>query len=265
MFAALVGRSLRRHATLIMALGTLLSAFQLVLIFIAAGYQRDGLFAQMGSLIPQFVQEAFGAEIASFGGTVALGFFHPVVMIALSFGAIYIASEPAAEIEEGLVDLVVARPVPRSLIITRSAVVCGGATAAIVFMMIVANRLAVAWLVPPGVPAPRTGPMLLVALNLLAVLWCFGSAALVAAARTRRRAAAAGMIGFAAVFLYLLQFVGAAWAPARPYARVSPFHYYEAMRTLLGMHNPRPDFVVLLAATAALSATAYVLYARRDL
>ncbi|MEP6916476.1 MAG: hypothetical protein ABJC89_12555, partial [Acidobacteriota bacterium] len=103
MFAALAGRSVRRHAALIIALGAGLSVFQFLLVAIARNLQREGLFSQLASLMPPFIQEGFGGpEAASFGGTIALGFFHPVVMLALSFGAIFIASEPAGEIEAGL-------------------------------------------------------------------------------------------------------------------------------------------------------------------
>ncbi|MEP6915996.1 MAG: hypothetical protein ABJC89_10125, partial [Acidobacteriota bacterium] len=167
--------------------------------------------------------------------------------------------------EAGLVDIVMARPVPRHLIITRSAAVCGGAMAAILLAMLTANRLAILWLIPAGLPVPRIAPLFGVALNLLALLCCFGSAALAAAAHARRRAPAAGAVGLAVVFLYLLQFAATSWTPARPYALASPFHYYEPMRTLLGLHHPRPDILVLLAVTGALGATAYLLYGRRDL
>ena len=95
--------------------------------------------------------------------------------------------------------------------------------------------------------------------------WVLRFASLAAAAHARRRAAAAAAVGIGAVFLYLLHFAAAAWPPARPYARLSPFHYYEAMRTLLGLHDARPDVLTLFAATAVLLALAYAIYARRDL
>jgi hypothetical protein len=196
---------------------------------------------------------------------VAFGFFHPVVMIALTFSAIYMATEPAGEVEDGLVDIVMARPVARHLLITRSAVVAGGAAAAIVTSMFIANRAAVAWLAPAGVPLPRSSGLMWIALNLVAVIWCFAAAGLAIGAHARRRAVAAGAVGMAMVCLYLLQFVAASWPPARPFARVSPFHYYEGMQTLLGMSDPVPDIIVLLAGTALMSCWAYVAYERRDL
>jgi hypothetical protein len=266
MLGALVGRSLRRHVGLIAGLAIVLSAFQILLVLIARNLQREGLFSQLSALVPPVFLEAFGGSIiASFSGLSAFGFFHPVVVLTLCCGGIYLASELAGDVDEGLVDLIAARPVPRRLIVTRSAVVSGGVTALIVALMLLTNRAAIAWLAPSGSQAPRTSAMLWVAANLLAVAWCFGAAGLALAAYVRRRATAVGVIALDAVVLYLLHFAAASWAPARPFALASPFHYYEGMRTLIGMHNPRPDIVALLVASLVLSGCAYVLYGRRDL
>ncbi len=131
--------------------------------------------------------------------------------------------------------------------------------------MFFTNRAAIEWLAPSGSQPPQTGSMLWVAANLLAVTWCFGAAGLALAASVSRRATAVGVIGLAAVVLYLLHFTAASWPPVRPFALASPFHYYEGMRTIIGMHNPRPDIVALLAASLVLSGCAYALYGRRDL
>jgi ABC-type transport system involved in multi-copper enzyme maturation permease subunit len=266
MLGALAGRSLRRHAGLITGLAIVLAAFQVLLVVIARNLQRAGLFSQLSALVPPVFLEAFGGSvITSFSGLSAFGFFHPVVVLTLCCGAIYLASELAGDVDEGLVDLIAARPVPRRLIVTRSALVSGGVSALTVALMLLANRAALAWLAPSGSQGPRASAMLWVAANLVAVAWCFGAAGLALAAYVRRRATAVGVAALNAVVLYLLHFAAASWAPARPFALVSPFHYYEGMRTLIGMHNPRPDIVVLLAASLALSVCAYVLYGRRDL
>ena len=266
MLWTLVRRSLARHRALILGLGALLSGFQFLLVVVATNLQRQGLFAQAAALVPPFMQEALGGIlVASFGGTVALGFFHPVVMLAFSCGAIYLASEPAGEVEHGLVDLVAARPVPRHLLIARSFIVYAGTTMAIVGLMFVANEAAVRLLAPQGVPLISRSRLLWVAANLLAVVWCLGGAGLAVAAGARRRGAAAGSTSLLAVSLYLLHFAAAAWPKLRPAARISPFHYYESMPTLLGFSQPVRNIGGLLIATSILVAIAQVIYARRDL
>jgi ABC-type transport system involved in multi-copper enzyme maturation permease subunit len=266
MLVALLSRSLARHRALIFAVAALLSAFQLLDIVVAFNLSSNGIYAQFATLVPAFIQEAMGGVlVGSFPGAIALGFAHPLVMLSLTCVAIYLASEPAGEVEDGLVDLVVARPVSRSLIVTRSALVSIVGSAAIVAVMFATSRIAVHWLSPQTattLPALRLG---WVSANLLAIVWCFGAGALAIASHVRQRARAAGTVALVAVFLYLLQFGAAAWTPLRPFARVSPFHYYEPMQTLLGTVRPVLNLAGLLIATMALLGIAYALYSRRDL
>ena len=266
MFFALLRRSLARHRALIIAVAALLSAFQILDIVVAYNLQAKGVYGQFASLVPAFIQEAMGGVlVGSFSGAIALGFAHPLVMLSLACVAIYLASEPAGEVEDGLVDLVVARPVSRSLIVTRSALVSIVGSAAVVAAMFATSRITVRWLSPATLTALPALRLAGVAANLLAIVWCFGAAALVLASSVRERMRAAGTIALVAVFLYLLQFGAAAWNPLRPFARVSPFHYYEPMKTLLGSISPARDIVGLLGASAMLFGVAYLLYEKRDL
>jgi beta-exotoxin I transport system permease protein len=266
MFTALLGRSFARHRALVISLAALLSAFQILDVVVAHNLHANGLYAQFSSLVPAFVQEAMGGVlVGSLTGAIALGFTHPLVMLSLSCVAIYLASEPAGEVEDGLVDLVVARPVPRFLIVARSAVVYVVGTAAVTAAMFATSRIAVRWLSPATAAAVPAMRLAWIAANLLAIVWCFGAAALAMASHVRQRMRAVGTIAMLAVFLYLLQFGAAAWPPLRPFARISPFHYYEPMLTLLGTARPSGNIVGLLTATIVLLAVAYALYMRRDL
>ena len=266
MFLALIGRSFARHRAFLVALAALLSAFQILDIVVAYNLQQNAIYSQFATMVPAFIQEAMGgALVGTFMGAVAVGFVHPLVMLSLSCAAIYLASEPAGEVEDGLVDLVVARPVRRYLIVTRSAFVCATSTLAVVTAMFVTSRVTVHWLTPDQANVVAASRLGWVALNLLAIVWSLGAGALLLASHARERARAAGTVALVAVFLYLLQFGAAAWAPLRPFARVSPFHYYEPMRTLMGTVTPIRHLLGLLTATVALMGGAYMLYERRDL
>jgi len=265
-FVALVRRSLARHRALIISLAALLSAFQILDIVVSYNLLQNTMYSQFATMVPAFIQEAMGGALTgTFLGAVAVGFVHPLVMLSLSCGAIYMASEPAGEVEDGLVDLVVARPVPRHLIVSRSACVFAGGTLVVVTAMFATSRAAVHWLAPGQAHVVAASRLGWLAFNLLAVVWALGAVALAFAAHVRERSRAAGTIAFVAVFLYLLQFGAAAWAPLRPFALVSPFHYYQTMQTLLGSVTPTKDIVGLLTAALALLGLAYFLYARRDL
>lgn len=266
MFGALVARSVARHRALIVALAALLSAFQILDIVVAYNLQKNVAYSQFADMVPAFIQEAMGgALVATFLGAVAVGFVHPLVMLSLSCAAIYLASEPAGEVEEGLVDLVVARPVPRHLIVSRSAVVYATGTLVVVAAMYTTSRATVLWLTPDQAHAVSASRLAWLAFNLVAVVWSIGAAGLAFASHVRERARAAGTLALVAVFLYLLQFGAAAWQPLRPFARISPFHYYATMQTLMGQVTPTTHIAGLLSAALTLLGVAYFLYGRRDL
>jgi len=264
MIARLTIRTLARHKGLIAGMAAVLAGFQVLLVVIAANLQREGLFSQLAALVPSNIQAALGGSlIASFGGLLAFGFFHPVVVLGLAVGASYLGSELAGDVETGLVDLVAARPVPRAALVARTLVAIVAASTTIVGLMVVASR-ASALAVGGAADTPVSATVAL-AVNLLAVTWCCGAAGLAIAAVTRSRAAAAGAAALVFISTYLVNFAAAWWRPARFAARFTPFHYFDAMPIVLGTHDPARDILVLLSASALLVVAALVSYQRRDL
>src|SRR5215831_574617 len=124
--AALVLQALRRARRLLIVACILLAGFQIVLILQANSIQANESFSQMGDLVPDFVRDVMGSAFAAFltyRGIVCLGYFHPAVMGALIAVSIALATVPVMEIENGFIDLVLARPLARPWIITRSIIV----------------------------------------------------------------------------------------------------------------------------------------------
>src|SRR5262249_4739887 len=138
LFVALVGRSAAQLRYV--AAGSMLLAFgfQLVLVGQAASIQQSQSYGSVANLIPSFIGRALGSAtllLASFQGTVMLGYFHPLLVILIPVIAMYAATEPAHEVESGIVDLVLARSMPRAAVMTRSlAVAMTYALAAVVAM-----------------------------------------------------------------------------------------------------------------------------------
>lgn len=261
----LVGRSLGRIVGLVAALLGVLAAFQIALIAVAASYVNASTFDRLAQLAPSFVQQAFGPALTSFAGMTTMGYFHPLaVMLVVQF-AIYLATEPAGDIEWGLVDLVLARPHPRQWVVSRSLLVMTMGTATLTLTMGVATWLGLWALAPRGARWPEARVVSLLIIHLGAVAWSFGAAALAATAWARRRGSAQAPVAIAAVALYLIDLLGASWAPARPYARLSPFHYYQGAAILAGTADPARDLSILAAIALAGIALAYWQFGRRDL
>jgi ABC-2 type transport system permease protein len=268
MVAALVQRSLARSWRGIAGAIVVLSAFQVAAVLIASSLERNRSFSQLASIVPAFVGEALGGMVqmvASFGGMVGFGFFHPVVILALVQGAIYLASEPADDVERGSVDLIAARPVPRHLLVTRAMIAAAGTVALTVAVMMTTSLVAVRLLAPPGTRTLGAYNTALLGAHLSALAWCFAGASLLVAAYARRRAAPIGAVGLGAIFLFFVDFARSSWPALASLGPFTPFYYYNGMALLLGTSNPIRNLAVLLTTAVILSAWAHVAYARRDL
>jgi hypothetical protein len=265
----LVGRSFGRTAGLFAAICIMLAVFEIALIAVAASFTGANDFARlsllMSQLLPGFLQSAFGPAMLSFGAMTTICFFDPlVVMIAVQF-AVFLATEPAGEIEGGLVDLVLARPLPRHWLISRSVLVMTAGAFLPTLAMGLATWLGLRMLAPAGAHGPEARVVLLMMIHLATLSWCFGGAALAAAAWSRRRAAALAAVALSSVALYLIDVIGESWARVLPLARLLPFHYYHGAAILRGTANPALDLSILSGIGVVGIALAYWQFGRRDL
>jgi hypothetical protein len=262
---ALVSRSFGRVVRVFAAMLFLLALFQIALIAVAASYANASTLDQLAQLVPGAVQQVFGPALLSFGAMTTLGYFHPIPVMAVVQFAIYVATEPAGEIEWGLVDVVLARPLPRHWLVNRSLIVVTVSVALLTLTMGAATSIGLWMLAPPRTRWPEPRVVLLLIVHLATVAWCFGGAALAATGWARRRGSAQAPIAIAAVALYLLDLLGASWQAARPFARLSPFHYYQGAAILAGTANAALDLSILGAAGGVGIALAYWQFSRRDL
>lgn len=265
--AVLVRRSAAQARLILIGAMIIFFVFQLLLILHAADIERAQAFGRVAELVPGFLQRGLGAQamlLATFKGSVSFGYFHPVILCALSLIAVYVATEPAHEVEAGLVDVVLARSVPRRRVLTRSLLLAIGATVAITACMLLGTFIGLN-LFASAFVWPNTRLLVLLVLHLLAVTWCCASIGLFAAASARRWNTAFS-IGAAVVCVgYLIDFLAIGWRPARVLAWAFPFNYYPALLILGGTANTVRDLGILFTATAVFTALAYWKFERRDL
>jgi ABC-type transport system involved in multi-copper enzyme maturation permease subunit len=266
--AALVRRSAVQSLYVLAPCLVLLAGFQLIIVAQAASIESTRSFERMAELIPAFLQRGLGGRamlLASFNGTVTFGYFHPVIAIMVSVLAIYMASEPAYDVESGLVDLVLARSIPRHWLITRSLLLFTAVTLAAGLSMAFGTWIGLHTFASPASnwPTPRIVGLLVV--HLVSVGWCFGALGLTVAAGARRWSGAFAPVTLGAVALYLIEVLAIGWAPARTVAWISPFRYYPALPIVAGDPVGLTNVAVLLTAAAVLTATAYWRFNRRDL
>jgi ABC-2 type transport system permease protein len=264
----LVRRSLARSRRLYLAAAAALAAFQVMIVVVAASFQQMRSFDLLSAMMPMGVQQTLGPGalmLASFTGMVTFGYFHPIVVLAVIQLGAYAATEPAGEVEWGLFDLQLSRPVPRHAIVTRSLLVAFGTTAACVAAMIAGTWIGLSAFAPPGAAWPMASRLSSLAGHLLLTAWFFAGVGLAAGAFARRRGTAFGATAGAALGLYLLNFLADAWPRAASLRPLSPFHYFPGFGVANGAAPIAWDFSVLAAGAAGLVAIAFWRFERRDL
>ncbi len=262
----LVRRSLGRVPVVFGSVIVLLAVFQIALIAVARSFVLSGNFAWITQMAPpSFIRNTFGAAFTSFGGMAVIGFFEPLIIIMVVQFAIYLATEPAGEIESGLLDLILARPVMRRTLITRSLVVMTLGVLAATMTMGVATWAGLMALAPEGAEWPAMATVRLLMIHFAALAWCFGGAGLGCAAFVNRRTAASATIGLSAIALYLAEFVGASWPAVKYLSTISPFHYFKGPEILEGVAHTARNLTVLLGIGVTGIVIAYAQFARRDI
>jgi len=255
--------------TLLFVMAGALALFQVLLGLAAQQLQRSGMFAQLASIIPSFVRELFGTALVtmmSFSGIMALGYYHVAIIAVLVALVITIGTEPAGEIEAGVADLILSRAVARTAVLARSIILLAVGPALVIGAMVGGTFLLGLWIaVPPSELLPLPSLIGSLAVNLWALLFCWGGVALAIGSVARRRSVAGSTTGAAATALMLADYLSRVWSPLKPIARFSPFRYYNPLDLVMGRPLSMTDVGVLLAAGAVGMAAAYVLFARRDI
>ena len=260
----LVRRSFGRVAVAWVAGALVLAGFQAAIVAAAVSLEESGDFKSLVNAVPAFVREMMYPALASFSGMSALAFFEPLVILLVTLFAIYVASEPAGDVESGIVDLVLARPVPRHWVISRSLVLMAATTGAFGLTLAATNRLALLWMAPAGAAWPTSEVVTLMTVHLCAVGWCFGGLTLGAAGAMPRRTAVLGVMIVATIALYLLE-VLVNWSTMfEPFWWVTPFHYFHGTEIITGTSQTARNLIVLGSLGIIGAAAGYWQFNRRD-
>jgi ABC-2 type transport system permease protein len=260
--------SLRRVRTLVIAMAVVLGMFQVFLIVVAGSIQNAGSFEQMGELMPPFVRELLGPSFPSFmsfAGIVSLGYFHLAVMGSLVGMSIALGTMATSEIETGLMDLILSRPLARHWIVTRSIVLTMICTVALLGMMMTGTWSGLHFLAPADVAWPSGDLIMSLVINLGLLMMSWSGVAMAIGAASRRRSVAGGLVGLLALSMFLLDYVARAWAPAERVAWLSPFRYYSPFELIMGNALSGKNLMVLSAIAVSGFSLAYVFFSRRDI
>jgi hypothetical protein len=260
--------SARRARSLLLTISVLLACFQLLLCLAARTLQQSGAFGQLSALIPQFLREFMGPSLISlmsFGGIVAIGYFHIAVIGGLVGFTVALATESAAEIESRFIDLILSRPLPRHWLITRSIVLISAGVTLTLSSMLLGTMAGLYWLAPPQLVPDTLRLVRSMVLNLGAMMLCWGGISLAVTSFLRRRSVAGALAGILALTSYLFDYIARVWTPAARFSWLSPFHYFSGMNLIAGDTSVWRDIRILLTTAVCGCVVAYVQFERRDL
>lgn len=259
--------SLKRVWKLLCAVGLLLGGFQVLRVHIAASVHQAGHFEQIAELLPPAVRAILGpslTSVLSFNGIVCGGFFDLGNVLGLTALSIALATVPASEIETGFADLMLARPVPRHWLISRTIALVLFSIVLELFMIVAATWTGLALFAPPGDAGPPTRQIVALALNLGMLLLCWSGVAMALGAAYRRGQAGA-TAGLLAIATLLLDYAQKLWPPLERIGWVSPFRYFTPFEMVMGDPVPVENLTVLWAVGMTGFALAYLIISERDI
>lgn len=259
--------SLKRVWPLLGATGLLLAAIQAFRVLIAASVHNAGQFDQISALLPPFVRDLFGPSLASimtFNGIVCGVYFDTGFIVALLALAIALATLPASEMETGFTDLILARPMPRHWLITRTIALVWFSIVLMLLMIMAGTWAGLAMFAPPEVPWPsaRQTATLALSLGMLVVSWSGVAMAFGAACRRGVASGATSLLAFAAL---LLDWAHRLWPSLDRVAWVSPFYYFQPYELVAGDPLRPENLLVLWAMAMSGYVVAYLVISLRDI
>lgn len=228
-----------------------------------ASVDQNAIRQLVDALPPALRALAGSADIATPTGYSGSGYLHPVALAVQAAVAISLGAAPARDAENGIAELLLARPLaPWRWMSAHALAMATGLV--IVVAGGYAGGLAAALAVPDLSPV-EPGPLLLASIAALLCFLAVGGVALLVSSCVR---AGGRAVGWASAFLlisYALDYLAQVWSIAEPLGPLSVFRYLDPA-AILGRGTIGAEDVAVLGGLAAVTiAVALVLVGRRDL
>jgi ABC-2 type transport system permease protein len=263
---AMLARLLRHHRGLFLAMALGIVLMEALLVWVASHIETGpGFMALMEQALPPAMRQMILSQfaVAGFSGMIGFGFQHPLVLVAAIAWVIVVGTVPAAERETGLLDLILARPVPRGRYLAAVTAIMALGAVILPTAILVAVSTGLAFTDVAGeLPWTRYLPS---ALGMVALLLAIGGYTLLFAAGARRRGTAVASAVGVTLALYWVDFMAGIWEPFEVIRWVSPFAYYRPVQAAVMSQASAVDSIVLLAVFVVASAGAFVRFQRQDL
>jgi beta-exotoxin I transport system permease protein len=214
-------------------------------------------------IFPRQLMNFGGGDVFSLGGSIAIGYIHPIAIVLIAIFAIgFTTTAVAGERQRGTLEVILARPVSRRSLYATELV------AALVFIGLTLLGAIVGTLVGSVI----SGAYGELAIERLPLLWLNGlllwgaiaAISLAASVAFDRLTPALGITLAIVVISYFLEILGSLWPDAKGLQPFSLFHYLAAREILAGTVDLFGLGLLTVVAAAAI-VVALVVFPRRDL
>jgi len=257
-------RNFRHAERLLVALCVAAAAAEVMFVQVAAALDTGPGITNMVQMLPRSVQLMFSEQfaLASFSAAIAFGFQHPMIVTA---GLAFVAAActiPANERESGVLDLLLARPIPRWRYLASVLALALVGVLLILLTLLVGTIVGLATVTVPGELSWTR--YLTSAAGLGVLLFAFAGLALAIGATAQRRGQAVARIVGLALLCYLVDVFAERleWMAWLRWA--SPFHYFRPVQSAVFQQTSLTHLAVLVAIGVAGAAVAFVRFERED-
>ena len=265
MAGAIFRETLRRHWRQMLYWGIGLGLLGFYVLVVIKDVDMLAQYASIVESMPPVLMQMFGvgdaAALATPEGFISFGFFSYTLLMLAVYAVMAGLNVTANEEEEGILDVLLAQPVPRWRVMAEKLLAYALATVGIVAM---AFLFILAGIQAAGIPV-SVGRMLEGSVNILPSTWLMIAFTAFAAVVFRRRGTAVMVASVFVIASYFINFLGeaASGSLANALRAVSFFNYYDPNAVMVSGLNAG-SIALLLGVTAALAAGALWAFQRRD-
>ena len=261
----IIRRQFGRNGWFLLAATGLLALFEFILCAVVASMDLEATFAQLTTLAPPLIRAMIEQNMpgGSPADVLSFGWNHPVAHALLTAIAITLPARAiAGEIENGVIELVMAQPISRAQYFAAHVIFGAGAISAVIVGGLFGTALGQAIFSLNAFGWERMAGLYVNAFLLQLAIYSL-TLAVSAFGREAGRVAVAGVL--IAVVSFLVNAITMLWAKAE-FLKPFSLHAYFIPREVLAQGHLAISSVLVLTTVAALAmAVAYSRFAARDL
>lgn len=254
--------ALRRSVRRTVLLGIALGAFLFLVGLSYSSVDGNQIRSLVESLPPALQAFVRGSDLGSASGYVGATFLHPITLAIMAATAIAAGAAPARDVEQGVAELMLSRPLTRTAWLGAEIVAMTVQLVSVSALGLAGAVLAVATV--DDLSSISQGNLVLTVLPLLLMFIGVGAVTMLAGAFSRTAARAIGWGTAFALVAYALDYLAQVWGVAEPLGPLSVMHWYRPA-TILGSGTvPASTWIALVGVAVVASAVALAVTSRRE-